>query len=876
MNKDKFNKKEVCTNNVEIVDKLTHNGMFALEEYMEYNQETINHIVKKACVAALDKHFELALKAFQETGRGVVEDKSIKNLFACEHVTHSMKHLKTVGVIREDQLNGITEIAEPVGVICAMTPTTNPTSTTIFKSLIALKTRNPIIFSFHPSSLNCSINAAKIIRDAAIAAGAPKNCIQWVEKPSMEITSLLMNHPSVSSILATGGNSMVKAAYSCGKPALGVGAGNVPAYIEKTANVKRSVNDIFLSKSFDNGMICASEQAVIVDDEIYDLVIDEFKKLKVYFANDDEKAKLEKFMFGVKATSKNCSLAKLNPDIVGRAASWIAEQAGFTIPKDTLIILVRCSKVGENEPLTREKLSPILAILKAKNTKDGINLADQMVKFDGLGHSAVIHSSNEDIVKEFGNQIKAVRIIWNAPSSQGGIGDLYNAFIPSLTLGCGSYGHNSVSNNVSAIDLLNIKRIGRRNNNMQWFKIPPKIFFEANSIKYLKDMKEIRKVMIITDRSMWKLGVVQKITDILISRQDHVDIELFTEIEPDPSIQTVYKGVELMRVFQPDTLIALGGGSPIDAAKVMWLMYENENINFDDLKQKFLDIRKRAFKYPSLGRKAHLIAIPTTSGTGAEITPFAVISDPKNNQKYPLADYSLTPTIAIIDPILAMTMPSTLAADTGMDVLTHAIEAYVSVFANDFTDGLALKAIQLVFRYLERSVKNGADDPIAKEKLHNAGSIAGMAFANSFLGICHSMSHKIGGRFHTSHGRTNAILLPHVIKYNGTVPTKLSIWPKYESYIANERYQEIAGFLGLKSETPEQGVESLINAVIALAESVGIQMNLKSLGINETEFIKALPDLSMDAYEDQCSPANPRMPMIKDLENIMLKAYYNN
>lgn len=856
------------------VNHLANKAKVALDKYMSYDQTSIDYIVKKASVAALDKHGELALMATQETGRGVFEDKAVKNLFACEHVTHSMRHLKTVGIINEDKLHGITEIAEPVGVICAMTPTTNPTSTTIFKSLIAIKTRNPIIFSFHPSALKCSVESARIIRDAAIAAGAPEDCIQWVEKPSMEATSLLMNHPTIATILATGGNAMVKAAYSCGKPALGVGAGNVPAYIEKSALIKRAVNDIYLSKSFDNGMICASEQAVIIDKEVYSETVEEFKKFKVHFANKKEKAMLEEYMFGVKATGKNCALAKLNPDIVGRPAAWIAEQAGFSIPEDTVIIIAECKEVGPKEPLTREKLSPVLAMLQSKSTEEGIKLAEEMVEFDGLGHSAVIHSSTETIVKEFGKRVKAVRLIWNAPSSQGGIGDLYNSLIPSLTLGCGSYGHNSVSNNVSAIDLLNIKRIGRRNNNMQWFKVPPKIFFERNSINYLGDMKGLKKVMIVTDRSMWKLGFVQKITDILSSRREHVDIELFTEVEPDPSIQTVHKGVELMRVFQPDTIIALGGGSPMDAAKVMWLMYENKDINFDDLKQKFLDIRKRAFKYPELGTQAQLIAIPTTSGTGSETTPFAVISDPENNKKYPLADYALTPTVAIVDPELTMTMPASIAADTGLDVLTHAIEAYVSIVASDFTDGLAMKAIQLVFKYLKRSVENGASDPEAREKIHNAGSIAGMAFANAFLGVCHSMAHKVGGVFHTPHGRTNAILLPYVIKYNGTRPTKLAIWPKYESYIANERYQEIAHMLGLKASTPEEGVESLRKAVLELGQSVGVKMSFKDQGIDEKEFLEAIPSLAMNAYEDQCSPANPRLPMVKDMEEILRKAYY--
>ncbi|TLG71806.1 bifunctional acetaldehyde-CoA/alcohol dehydrogenase [Culicoidibacter larvae] len=866
-------KKEVQVDPKQHVDELVQKGLKALDAFLELNQEQVDYIVKKASVAALDKHGDLAKLAVDETGRGVFEDKAVKNLFACEHVTHSMRHLKTVGIINEDKLHGIVEIAEPVGVVCGITPTTNPTSTAIFKALISLKTRNPIVFAFHPSAQECSKEAARIVRDAAIAAGAPKDCVQWVEYPSMEATSELMNHPGIATILATGGNAMVKAAYSCGKPALGVGAGNVPAYIEKTAKIKRAVNDVVLSKSFDNGMICASEQAVIIDKEIYDETVAEFKKYKVYFANAAEKKKLEEFIFGVAANDKNCAGAKLNAAVVGKPAAWIAEQAGFKVPEDTVIIMAECKEVGPNEPLTREKLSPILAMLKAKNTEDGISLAEQMVEFHGLGHSAVIHSANEDIVKEYGLRVKAIRLIWNAPSSQGGIGDIYNAFLPSLTLGCGSYGSNSVSNNVSAVNLLNIKRIGRRNNNMQWFKVPPKIYFEPNSIQYLAEMKDLRKVMIVTDRSMWTLGYVKKITDVLNSRRDHVDIELFTEVEPDPSVETVYKGLDIMRNFEPDAIIALGGGSPMDAAKVMWLLYENPDVDFNDLKQKFMDIRKRAFKYPELGKKAQMISIPTTSGTGAEVTPFAVITDTKANKKYPLADYALTPTVAIVDPVLAMTMPPHVAADTGMDVLTHATEAFVSVLANDYTDGLALQAIKLVFKYLKRSVDNGAEDPEAREKIHNAATIAGMAFGNSFLGISHSMAHKIGGMFHTPHGRTNAILLPYVIEYNGTRPNKLAIWPKYEYYNADERYQEIAHALGLKASTPEEGVASFRRAVIDLAKSVGIEMSLKAQGVNEKEFMAALPTLAMNAYEDQCSPANPRLPMVADMEEIMRKAF---
>ena len=549
------------------VDQLVAKAQVALSKFEEFTQEQVDYIVAKCSVAGLDAHGTLAEAAVNETGRGVFEDKAVKNLFACEYVTSNLRHLKTVGIINEDPLLGITEIAEPVGVVCGIVPTTNPTSTVIFKSLICLKTRNPIIFSFHPSAHACSVMAAVVIRDAAIAAGAPEDCIQWLDLKSMYATTALMKHPGVATILATGGNAMVAAAYSCGKPALGVGAGNVPAYVEKTCVLPRAVNDIVLSKSFDNGMICASEQAAIVDTEIYDAFMKEIKRFKVYFVNKEEKAKLETFMFGAVAYSDNVNAAKLNPNVVGKPATWIAEQAGFKVPEDTQIICAECKEVGPNEPLTREKLSPVLAVLKAKNTDDGILKATQMVEFNGLGHSAAIHTEDHEISKKFGHACKAIRIIENAPSTFGGIGSVYNAFIPSLTLGCGSYGHNSVSNNVSAVNLINIKRIGRRNNNMQWVKLPPKIYFERNSIKYLRDMKKMEKAMIVTDRGMYNLGYVEKIEDVIRRRRNQVDLELFFDVEPDPSFDTVQAGLELMNKFQPDTIIALGGGSSMDAAE---------------------------------------------------------------------------------------------------------------------------------------------------------------------------------------------------------------------------------------------------------------------------------------------------------------------
>ena len=858
------------------VDELVANGIRALEEFEGFTQEQIDFIVAKCSVAGLDHHGSLAKAAIEETKRGVFEDKATKNLFACEYVVNNMRHLKTVGVISDDPVTGITEIAEPIGVICGITPVTNPTSTVIFKSLICLKTRNPIIFAFHPNAQQCSKQAAIVMKETAEAAGAPKNCIQWIEHPSMESTSALMNHPDVATILATGGNAMVKAAYSCGKPAMGVGAGNVPAYMNKSCHVEQAVNDIVLSKSFDNGMVCASEQAAIVDADIFDETVNLFKRFKAYVVSSEEKKKLSRYMFGYAFGDKDAELGKLNPVVVGQTAQFIAEQAGFNVPKETSILLVECDIVGAKEPMSREKLSPVLALFKVKNEKEGFERSEEMVAFYGLGHSAVIHCKEQAMADKFGEKVKAMRIIWNSPATFGGIGNVYNSFLPSMTLGCGSYGHNSIGGNISAVNLLNIKKVGKRRNTVQWFKVPRKIYFERNSIQYLQSAKDLNKVFIVTDTSMVELGFFKKIADMLNSRRNKVVMQLFSAVEPDPDIETVHKGTEMMNIFKPDTIIALGGGSVMDAAKGMWLFYEHPEINFDDLKQKFMDIRKRAFKYPELGKQSRLICIPTTSGTGSEVTPFAVISDKKNNKKYPLADYSLTPTIAIIDPEFTTNLPPKVTAMTGMDVLTHAVEAYVSVMANDYTDGLCLKAIKLVFDYLPRAVKDGPHDLEAREKMHNAATIAGMAFANAFLGMAHSMAHKVGAEFHTVHGYTCAIVLPHVIRYNGSVPSKLSVWPKYNVYCADKKYQEIAQLLGLKASTPAEGVESLAQAVIKLIREIGLDPNFESYGIKEAEWESRLRTIAELAYEDQCSPANPRLPMVDDMVEILRKAYRGN
>ncbi|MFG3512963.1 bifunctional acetaldehyde-CoA/alcohol dehydrogenase [Streptomyces bobili] len=865
---------EAPSDTVVAVDRLVTAGLKALADYESLTQEQVDHIVKKASVAALDQHTSLARLAVEETGRGVFEDKAAKNMFACEHVTHSMGRMKTVGVIARDDIEDMVEIAEPVGVVCAITPVTNPTSTTIFKALMALKTRNPVVFAFHPSAQRCSAEAARIVRDAAVAAGAPEHCVQWIEAPSVEATNTLMRHPGISLILATGGNAMVKAAYSAGKPALGVGAGNVPAYVHKSAKLRRAVNDLVLSKSFDNGMICASEQAVILDTEIYDAALTEFRALNAHLATAQEKAKLEAFLFPVDHKAGAGCEPKVNAAAVGQSPAWIAEQAGFAVPRHTSLILVEADRVGPDEPLTREKLCPVLAVLRAGDERHGFDLAADMVAFHGQGHSAVVHTEDRALAEGYGMRMKTVRVIVNAPSSQGAIGGIYNGLLPSLTLGCGSWGSTSVSNNVSAAQLLNIKRVSTRRNNLQWFKVPPKIYFEPQAIRYLTSMPDVHRVTIVTDGTMTRLGFVDRITRVLQRRRDPVTLQIIDNVEPEPSIDSVQRGARLMREFRPDTIIALGGGSPMDAAKVMWLLYEQPDIDFADMRQKFSDIRKRAFRFPTLGTLAHLVCVPTTSGTGAEVTPFAVISDPATGKKYPLADYALTPSVAIVDPLLTTALPPALAADSGFDALTHAIESYVSVYANDFTDGLGLHAMRLIFGNIEAAVNNRDGSPEARGKMHNAGTIAGMAFGNAFLGIVHAMSHTVGATFHIAHGRTNAILLPHVIRYNGSVPTKLTGWPKYENYRAPERFQDIARTLGLPAATAAEGVESLAMAVERLRAAVGIEPTFQAVGVDEQSFLDALPQQALNAYEDQCAPANPRMPMLDDMQEIMRAAYY--
>ncbi|WP_148551367.1 bifunctional acetaldehyde-CoA/alcohol dehydrogenase [Paraclostridium bifermentans] len=850
----------------EKVNDLVKKANIAKAEMLKLDQEAVDKIVKEMAIKGLDKHIELAQLAVDETKRGVFEDKVTKNIFATEYVYNSIKYKKTVGVIEENEEENYKLIAEPIGVIAGVTPVTNPTSTTMFKSIIAMKSRNPIIFSFHPSAQKSSSEAAKIVRDAAIAAGAPKDCIQWIEEPSIEASNALMKNDGVSLILATGGPGMVKAAYSSGKPALGVGAGNVPCYIEKTADAKQAVNDLILSKTFDNGMICASEQAVIIDEEIYDEVVGLMKSYDCYFVNKEEKELLE----GLVINKESCTI---NADIVGQSAYKIAQMAGIkNAPKNAKILVAELEGVGYDYPLSKEKLSPVLACYKVKGYKEGIQKCVEMTEFGGLGHSAVIHSNSDDIILEFGKKVRTGRLLVNAPSTHGAIGDIYNVNMPSLTLGCGSMGNNSTTDNVSAVNLINIKKVTMRRNNMQWFRIPERIYHEFGSVSYLEKMADTNRVMIVTDRMMVQLGYVDKLTYHLRKRNNPVMIEVFSDVEPDPSVDTVLNGANVMRQFKPDTIIALGGGSSMDAAKGMWLFYENPEVNFDDLRLRFMDIRKRVFKFPKLGRQAKMVAIPTTSGTGSEVTSFAVVTDKVNNVKYPLADYELTPDIAIIDPNFVMTVPKAVTADTGVDVLTHAIEAYVSVMATDYTDALAIKAIQMVFEYLPRAYKDGSDKE-AREKMHNASCMAGMAFANAFLGINHSLAHKLGSEFHISHGRSNAILLPYVIRYNATKPTKFSAFPKYKSFVADKKYAEIARYLGLKAKTTEEGVASLIDAVNKLLVELNIPRTIAECGVSGKDFEAAVDKLALDAFDDQCTPANPRYPLVSELKDIYLTAF---
>ena len=848
-----------------VIDELATKGVEALDAMANFTQEQVDHIVHQAAIAALDKHMYLAKLAVDETGRGIYEDKAIKNMYASEYIWNSIKYDKTVGVIAEDKEQGLVSIAEPVGVICGVTPTTNPTSTTIFKALIALKTRNSIIFAFHPSAQKSSAEAARIVRDAAIEAGAPKDCIQWIEEPSIEATGLLMNHPKVATVLATGGPGMVKAAYSTGKPALGVGAGNVPSYIAADAKVKRAVNDIIVSKTFDNGMICASEQAAIVDAAIYDEVKAEFEAHQcVIISKKADITKLEKVVLNEARTA-------VNGAIVGHSAIEIAEKAGLKVPAGTKMLLAEIPDATMEHPLALEKLSPVLALIKSDGVEDGFKKAEGMLNLGGLGHTAVIHTENEELQLQYGIRMKACRVLVNSPSAEGGIGNIYNNMIPSLTLGCGSHGHNSVSHNVSSFDLLNVKTLSKRRNNMQWFRVPPKIFFEKDSITYLRHI-DAERVMLVCDPGMVQFGYADLVKRQLELNRHRPAVDVFSDVEPNPSTNTVYKGLERFVDFQPDVIIALGGGSAMDAAKAMWMFFEHPDVSFFGAKQKFLDIRKRTYKIP-YAQKTTFICIPTTSGTGSEVTSFAVITDSETHIKYPLADYALTPDIAIVDPALVMSVPASVTADTGMDVLTHAIESYVSVMASDYTRGLSLQAIKLVFENLEHSYRFGDEE--SREKMHNASTMAGMAFANAFLGINHSLAHKVGPMFDIPHGRTNAILMPHVIRYNGRDPQKHAMFPKYDYFRADKDYADIARFMGWGTDKQSDAelVEVLAQKVYELGVAVGIDMNWKGQGVTKKLLQDTAYTLAEHAYEDQCTTANPKEPLISELKEIIEIAF---
>ncbi|MCL6610867.1 MAG: bifunctional acetaldehyde-CoA/alcohol dehydrogenase [Peptococcaceae bacterium] len=848
------------------IDRLVSSALGAAGEFLSYDQEAVDRIVHAMALAGLDRHMPLAKMAVEETRRGVYEDKIIKNIFAAESVYHSIKYRKTVGIIGENEEEDYLEVAEPVGVVAAVVPVTNPTSTTIFKSLICIKTRNPVIFSFHPGAVRCSAEAARTMLEAALSAGAPRGCISWIEKPSIEATNYLMRHPGVSLIVATGGAGLVRAAYSAGKPALGVGPGNVPCYIEKTANLRRAVTDLVLSKTFDNGMICASEQSLIVDREVAGEVTEIMKEFGCYFVEPGEAEKLGRLFIG------DGGACFLNPEVVGRSAPDIASMAGFEVPSGTKILVVPLSGVGPDYPLSIEKLSPVLSFYTAESTSEGISLCEKVIEFGGLGHSAVIHSEDGEVVEKFSRRIRAGRIIVNSPATHGAIGDLYNVNVPSFTLGCGSMGSNSTTSNVSVDNLINIKRVARRREKIQWFRVPERIYFEHGSISYLSKIPGIQRVFIVTDPVILKLGMAEKAIYHLNKREKPVAVEVFSQVEPDPSLDTVKRGCQAMREFKPDAIIALGGGSPIDAAKAMWLFHEHPEAEFEFLRLKFLDIRKRTYKFPKLGRKTIFVAIPTTSGTGSEVTAFAVISDKGKHVKYPLADYELTPDVAIIDPDLAASMPPRVAADTGMDVLTHALEAYVSVMASDYTDALALKAAELVFRYLIRSYRNPGDRE-AREKMHYASCIAGMAFTNAFLGVCHSLAHKLGAEFGVSHGRANAVLLPYVIAYNASPPAKFASFPQYEYFKAPEKYRDAASYLGFEASTPKQGVISLIRAVRKLAAELDMPPNLAGLGVSADKFSGMVPYMAEEAFDDQVTGTNPRSPLISEMADLYRLAY---
>ena len=860
--KNVLTEEEKKQNAQKLVDDIIAKSEAAFEQLRYYSQEQVDKICQAMALAAEEHHMDLAIDAAEETGRGVAEDKAIKNIYASEYIWNKIRHDKTVGIIEDSDENQTITIADPLGIIAGIVPVTNPTSTTIFKSIISAKTRNTIIFSFHRQAMKSSIKTAKILQEAAEKAGAPKNMIQWLPESSRENTSALLQHPKTATILATGGPSLVKAAYSSGNPALGVGPGNGPAYIEKTANIERSVYDIVLSKTFDNGMICATENSVVVDEEIYDKVKEEFEKWNCYFLKPNE---IDKFTEGFIDPKRH----QVRGPIAGRSANAIADMCGIKVPENTKVIIAEYEGVGDKYPLSAEKLSPVLTMYKATSHENAFDICAQLLHYGGEGHTAAIHTLDDDLATKYGLEMRASRIIVNSPSGIGGIGNIYNNMTPSLTLGTGSYGGNSISHNVTDWDLLNIKTIAKRRENRQWVKIPPKVYFQRNSLKELQDIPNINRAFIVTGPGMSKRGYVQRVIDQLRQRQNNTAFLVFDDVEEDPSTNTVEKGVAMMNDFKPDTIIALGGGSPMDAAKAMWMFYEHPETSWYGVMQKYLDIRKRAYqiKKPT---KSQLIGIPTTSGTGSEVTPFAVITDSETHVKYPLADYALTPNIAIVDSQFVETVPAKTTAWTGLDVLCHATESYVSVMATDYTRGWSLQTIKGVMENLPKSVQG---DKLARRKMHDFSTMAGMAFGQAFLGINHSLAHKMGGAFGLPHGLLIAIAMPQVIRFNAKRPQKLALWPHYETYHATKDYADIARFIGLKGNTDEELAEAYAKKVIELAHECGVKLSLKDNGVTREEFDKVVDDLARLAYEDQCTTTNPVEPLVSQLKELLERCY---
>ena len=842
----------------------------AQKEFETFTQEQVDAIFKAAATAADKARIPLARMAVEETGMGVLEDKIIKNHFASEYIYNKHKNAKTCGIVREDKANGIKIVAEPLGVIAGVIPTTNPTSTAIFKALIALKTRNGIIFSPHPRAKKCTIAAAKLVLDAAVKAGAPEGIIGWIDVPSLELTNGLMTSSSIDCILATGGPGMVKAAYSSGNPALGVGPGNTSAVIDETADIKMAVSSILMSKTFDNGMICASEQAVIVVDSIYEEVKKEFAYRGAYLVSEAEQQKMIDLPF------IDPKRGTAHPDIVGQSAHTIAKLAGFDTPVDAKVLLAERPAVDWEDPFSREKLSPILSMYRAADYKEAAEMAYQLVSRGGAGHTAVLYTDerSQERIDHYAEKMPACRVLINSPSSQGGIGDLYNFKLePSLTLGCGSWGKNAVSGNVGVENLLNYKTVAERRENMLWFKVPSKIYFKRGATDLaLRELEGKKRAFIVTDRFLFNSGAIDNITKVL----DEIGIEheVFFDVKPDPTISTINQAMAVLRPFEPDVIISVGGGSPMDAAKIMWLMYEQPETKFEDISMRFMDIRKRICSIPELGKKAMMVAIPTTSGTGSEVTPFAIITDDETQVKYAIADYALTPNMAIVDPNFVDGMPKGLTSASGIDALVHSIEAYVSCMATNFTNSNALEAIKLVFKYLERSYNNGASDPIAREKMHYAATIAGMAFSNSFLGLCHSMAHKLGAMYHVPHGVANALLIRQIMKYNATdAPKKQATFPQYKFPCAKTKFGQIADELNLGGKNDDEKVELLINEVDKLMKAINLPNSIKDFGVDEATFMDNLDELVELAYDDQCTGANPVYPLLADIKQIYIDAY---